>query len=60
MGYIYKKIISGNNENTQQKILHFRELYNCSITNPQTFMKNGSRLYYSLDEHTLLKDTDGV
>lgn len=48
------------NENTQQKILHFGGLYDCSITNPQTFMKNGSHLYYTINANTLLEYTDGV
>lgn len=48
------------NGNTQQKILHFGGLYDCSITNPQTFMKNGSHLYYTINANTLLEYTDGV
>lgn len=48
------------NSQTNQKILHFGGLYDCSTTGKNTFMKNGSRLYYSLDEHTLLEYTDGV
>lgn len=48
------------NENTQQKILHFGGLYDCSTTNPRTFMKNGSHLYYTINANTLLEYTDGV
>lgn len=48
------------NSQTNQKILHFGGLYDCSTTEKNAFMKNGSRLYYSLDEHTLLEYTDGV